>query len=247
MGNIYNFKILKSQKLIHGVSTKFFGSIKTNGNINESNLKGFLDTLGIDRKNTFFPEQIHGSNVVTIDDSRKQIILNADGLITNKKNVFLGIVTADCLPVIFYGEKKGIVGIAHAGYKGLLSGILEEMLKVMKKMGAYVKNMKIAIGPAIGVCCYDVSYDRVRMFVGFEGDSGRTSLARMTNLYQVRNGKYFLDLKNIAKQIFISEGILEKNIEVSDICTYDNIKDFFSFRGEGPKNFGEFVTVVGRV
>ena len=54
-----------------------------------------------------------------------------------------------------------------------------------------------------------------------------------------------MDLKNIAKQSLMSEGVAESNIEVSDICTKDNVKDFYSFRGEGPKNFGEFATIVG--
>jgi len=253
INNIYKFKSLKSRKLIHGVSTKFFGSIKNNGNINKKNLKSFLDALRVDIKNVVFPEQVHGSSVVTIDDSKKKHILNADGLITNKKNVFLGIVTADCLPIIFYDEKMGIVGIAHAGYKGILKGILKNMVLSFKKLRSDAKDILVGIGPAIGVCCYDVSYERIKIFdklLNADGDSGRSrqvGIARMTKIHQVRNEKHFLDLKNIAKQIFISEGILEENIEVSDICTYDNIKNFYSFRGEGPKNFGEFATIVGRI
>jgi len=236
--NIYKFKILKSQNIIHGVSTKFFGSIKNNGNINKKNLKSFLDAIHLEVKSVVFPEQVHGSSVVTIDDSKKQFIQNADGLITNKKNVFLGIVIADCLPVIFYDEKMDIVGVAHAGYKGVLGGILQEMLVLMRKMGADVKNIKIAIGPAIGVCCYDVPIERVEIF---------EDTFRGIKTHEKRYGKYFLNLKNIAKQIFISEGILEKNIEVSDVCTKENIKNFYSLRGDGPKNFGEFATVVGRI
>ena len=236
INNIYKFKILESKKLIHGVSSKLFGSIKNNGIINKKNLKKFLDAMRVDIKTVIFPEQVHGSRVVAINDSKKNYILNADGLITNKKNVFLGIVTADCLPVIFYDNKTGIIGIAHAGYKGLVSGIVEEMLKVMKKMGADVENMKIAIGPAIGVCCYEVSQERIKMFKDvFKG----------IKTHKIRKGKYFLDLKNIAKQSLMSEGVAESNIEVSDICTKDNVKDFYSFRGEGPKNFGEFATIVG--
>ncbi|MEK7533705.1 MAG: peptidoglycan editing factor PgeF [Patescibacteria group bacterium] len=236
--------------LVHGVSTRNFGSIKNNGKINEKNLKNFLNALRIQRKSIIFPEQVHGSSVVTIDDSKNQFIQNVDGLITNKKNIFLGVVTADCLPVIFYDPQIGAVGVAHAGYKGLLRGILQEMIRGMKKLGSDVKNTKIAIGPAIGACCYDVPYDRAEMFVNSDGDSGRSrqvGIARMTTIYQIRKGKYFLDLKNIAKLSLISEGVPENNIEVSDICTKDNIKDFFSFRKEGPKNFGDFATVVGKV
>lgn len=235
-GYYYWEEFSKNNGLVHGISTRFFGSIKDKGRINEGDLKKFLDVLNIDRKNVVFPEQVHGSNVIIIDDSKKKFILNADGLITAKKNFFLGVVTADCLPVIFYDETMGIVGISHAGYKGLLSGILQEMLKAMKKMGVDVKNIKIAIGPAIGVCCYDVSIERVELF---------KNAFKSIKTHEKRNGKYFLDLKNIAKQRLILEGVPENNIEVSDICTKDNIKDFFSFRGEGKEKFGEFATIIG--
>lgn len=176
--------------------------------------------------------------MVVVDNSKKRLNQNADGLITNKKNVFLGVVTADCLPVIFYDKKSEMVGIAHAGYKGVLKGVLKNMVLSFNKLGSDVENILVAIGPAIGVCCYDVFHERIKMF-----ESGLKDI----KTHKTRNGKYFLDLKNIAKQILILEGISEKNIEVSDICTKDNIKDFFSFRGEGPKNFGVFATVVGRV
>jgi len=236
--NIYKFKILKSQNIIHGVSTKFFGSIKNNGNINKKNLKSFLDAMQVEEKSVVFPEQLHGSSVVTIDDSKKECIQNADGLITSRKNVFLGVVTADCLPVIFYDKKMGVVGIAHAGYKGILKGILEEMIKSFKKLGSNVKDIKVSIGPSIGVCCYNVNHERVKMFEDvFKG----------IKTHEKRNGKYFLDLKSNAFQVFIKNGITKKNIQISSICTKDNLNQFFSFRGEGKDKFGEFATVVGRI
>ena len=228
----------KFSGLVHGISTRYFGSIKNNGKINEKNLKRFLDALRVDIKSVIFSEQVHGSRVITINDSKKKFILNADGLITNKKKVFLGVVTADCLPVIFYDKKSEMVGIAHAGYKGVLKGVLKNMVLSFKKLGCDVENILVAIGPAIGVCCYDVFHERIKMFENAFKD---------IKTHKTRNGKYFLDLKNIARQSLIAKGISESNIEVSDICTKDNIKDFFSFRGEGPKNFGEFATIVGRI
>jgi len=269
-------EVSKIDGLVHGISTRHFGSIKNKRQINKENLKSFLYALGIDNKKTVFPEQVHGSGVVVISSSLSILraegptnvegshttsigerdsstpnksglgmtegaklvhIPKADGLITSRKNVFLGVVTADCLPVIFYDKKSEIVGIVHAGYKGILKGILKNMVLSFKKLGSDTKNILVAIGPSIGVCCYDVSIERVEMFVNaFEG----------IKTHKIRNGKYFLDLKNIAKQSLISEGVSENNIEVSNICTKDYIKDFFSFRGEG-RIVGEFVTIVGRI
>lgn len=248
--NIYKFKILTSQEFVHGVSTRYFGSIKNNGKINKKSLKGFLDALRVEIKSVVFPEQVHGSSVMTIGDSKKQFILSADGLITNNKKVFLGVVTADCLPVIFYDNRLEIAGIAHGGHKGILKGILKNMVLGFKRLGSDTQNILVAIGPSIGVCCYDVPRERIKMFDKFlssDGDSRRTSFARMTNLYQTRSEKYFLDLKNITLKILVKRGIQRKNIEISPICTKDNLGDFFSFRGEGREKFGEFATIVGMI
>ena len=228
----------KMDGLVHGFSTRHFGSIKNRDRINEKNLKKFLNVLGVGRRGVVFPKQVHGSNILVVNDVQKGEIVNADGLITQRKNIFLGVVTADCLPVIFYDPKSGAIGIAHAGYKGILKGILKEMVKKFKKLRSYAEDILVAIGPSIGVCCYDVSLERVKMF---------EDKFKRIKTYEKRDGKYFLDLKNIAKQTLISEGLSEKNIEVSDICTKDNVKDFFSFRREGREKFGEFVTVVGMI
>ncbi len=230
--NIYKFNLFNSKDIVAGISTRYFGDIKTKKNLNR-----FLGAMNIDTKKIVLAKQIHSEKVSIIDSAKKKIINNADGLITNKKNIALGIVTADCLPIIFHDENKGIIGVAHAGYKGLIKGIIQQMVKKIKDLNGDLKNIKVCIGPSIGPCCYDVPQKRIKMF-----DKKLNKL----NSFKLRKGKYFLDLKDIAKKILLKEKINIKNIQLSKLCTKCNIDNFFSYRGDG-KSFGEFVTVVQRL
>ena len=85
----YKFKIFNDQKIICAVSTRNFGSIKTRDGINQKNLKKFFAVLGVDARNIIFPNQVHGSNLRFVKNLDINIP-NADGLITDKKNLFLG-------------------------------------------------------------------------------------------------------------------------------------------------------------
>lgn len=233
--NIYRFDIFKNENIFCGVSTRNFGSIKDKG-VNRKNLKKFCDTLGIDISNVILPAQTHSSNVHFIDSHENGKLENTDGLITNKNNLFIGVLTADCLPICFLDKENNLVGVAHAGYKGILNGVIEEMVRKFKGLGSNVKNIKVAIGPSIGRCCYDVFYQRIRKF---------KKKLKSFLVYEKRDGRYYLDLKKIVSNVLLYSGILEKNLEISSICTKSNLENFFSARGDNKKTFGHFITIIG--
>lgn len=237
--HIYTFSNLASLPgLIHGTSDKTFGSIKDlDGEFHPHNLKKFTSALNIVTAEVVLAGQTHSSNIAYALDTKNKFIENVDGLITDKPNLFLGIVTADCLPVILYDEKKKLAGILHAGYKGLLGHIIELMLKQFKTRGSQMENIKIGIGPSIGVCCYEVDFERISDF--------KQEFTDLKFNNEAINGKYRLDLKNVAHEICAGYGILEKNIEVSEICTMCSRDRFYSYRGNGKKSTGEFITIVG--
>lgn len=234
---IYKFNIFKDKKIICAVSTRYFGSIKTKNKINKKNLGKFTKVLGINAKNILFPNQAHGSKIRFVKNS-DTCFAPTDGLVTDKKNLFLGVVTADCLPICFWDSKKSLVGIIHAGYKGILKGIIEELFNSFKSLGSNIGNIKIAICPAIGACCYSVSFDRIKLF---------TDKYPNLKTYQKKDGEYFLDLKNIVLQILTKEGIKKNKIEIAPLCTKCNIQTFFSYRGDTKETFGEFATVIGMI
>lgn len=235
---IYKFDILDNKNVVCGISTRNFGNIKEIDRINKKKLIFFSDVLGINFKNIIFPKQIHGSDIRFINNLNKNMIDSVDGLITDKKRLFLGVLTADCLPICFWDSKKSLIGIAHAGYKGILKGIIAKTIGEFKKLGSNVINIKVGVGPSIGVCCYNVNYARIALF-----NSKLNGFVR----FEKRDNKYFLDLKTTAANILFGRGILKKNTEILPICTKCNLKTFFSLRGDTNKTFGEFVTLIGQI
>lgn len=235
--NIYKFKIFNDKEVIHGISQRSFGSMMNKKILNKKNLKRFLENLGVLEKDIFFLNQIHSPRIVMADNPDFKNMSEGDGFITGKKGKLLAIVTADCLPIIFYEKKKKIIGVAHAGYKGIYKGIVKEMMNKFRGMEGNTKNIQIAVGPSIGVCCYDVFIERKKIFEDKFG----------VDFVKNNRGRYYLDLKKIAFRLFVSEGIKKENIEISKICTRCNRDKFFSYRGDKKDNYGEFVTVAGLI
>lgn len=161
---VYKFNIFEGLNIVCGVSVRQLGSMAGSEKVNKKNVEKFCEILNIDPARTVFPRQTHSANIRFVDNINVCKLDNADGLITDKRNIFLGIVTADCLPICFFDRKLGLVGIAHAGYKGILKGIVLKMIDRFKKFGSNLSDIKIAIGPSIGRGCYDVLPDRIKQF-----------------------------------------------------------------------------------
>ena len=233
--NIYKFSIFPLT-VIQGISTRYFGVIKKRKDVFVENFKKFLQKLEIDYADTVVAGLVHGKEVAIINDTSIRRIEGVDGLITQKKNIFLWIGTADCLPIVFYDKKQEIVGIAHAGYKGILAGIIEEMIEKFVELGSDANDLQIGVGPGIGSCCYNVPKERIDQFIEQFGNEG---------FYQERNGEYFLDLDAVVRLILRKNNILKENIEISDLCTKDHQDKFYSHRGTNQTIHDDFVTIVG--
>ena len=158
-----------------GVSTdKYFslncgkGSNDSNSNV-KRNLKFVADYYDLKINNIITLHQNHSNKAVIISDQNmKKYNLCFDGLVTNKKNIILGILTADCAPILFYDSYNMIVGACHAGWRGALTGIIENTLIKMKSIGSKIDNIRCAIGPCIGQESYEVGKDFYNEFVSVE-------------------------------------------------------------------------------
>ncbi len=227
-------------KLVQAFSTREFGDLKV-GSILDSNrnLDRFLLNLGIDKTNLVMMEQVHGSKIRMVGKSDKgKVIRGVDGLITDKKGLYLGVNTADCLPLFFYDPKRKLFGLAHAGWKGILLRVAQKMVKEMKKRGSNPEKIIVAIGPHIGSCCYRVSNDLAKKYKKKFGN-----LAKM--FYRDKEGVH-LDLAIPIIVQLIKEGVDNDKIEVARNCTCCQKRDFFSYRREGKKKtFGEMLGVIG--
>ncbi len=233
--NIYKFKnFSKYQNILQGVTTRSFGDFKKGGKFNQENIGKLAKLIKVDSENLIFMNQMHGSDVSFIKNREKRII-DSDGLITDKRGILLCVVTADCLPVLFYDKKKGLVGVCHAGYKGILGNITHNMIDIFQEYGSNISDILVGVGPGICFSCYQVSEDRVKLFEeNFKYES----------IIKKSDGKFCLNLKKILRLNLLSDGISRKNIEISRFCTKQEPNKFYSFRREG-ENVGEFVSFIG--
>ena len=198
----------------------------TNRNVNAKNseqMKRFSGEYGFNHDNIVYNTQVHGVDV-RIVESGDDFIENgkeADGLITSLQTTPLLIFTADCVPVVFYDKKQGVVALAHAGWRGTYGNIAGEIVNIMRnKYGCKVEDVKIIIGPSISVDNYEVSYDLIEKFSALE----------VQGYYKEVDGKYYLDLWQLNKELLKKCGILEDNIKIIDFCTVRDNDKFFSYR-----------------
>jgi len=149
--------------------------------------------------------------------------VEADALITNLPGVVLTILTADCVPILLYDPVQGAVGAVHAGWRGTAMRILSKTItRMTDQYDSRPEDIHIAIGPAIGQCCYEVDQEVAAHFMHYT-DGG---------IHGQVEGKYQLDLKHINQLQALEAGILSEHIEVSPLCTSCAQERFFSYRAE---------------
>jgi len=113
--------------------------------------------LGVGAESLVTAYQVHGVTVVEVDEPwEPQAAPHADAMVTMRPGVALGILTADCAPILAADAEAGIVGAAHAGWKGAKAGVVEALVAAMAKLGADPRRMVAAVGPAIGLESYEV-------------------------------------------------------------------------------------------
>lgn len=192
----------------------------------EENYKIFCDALGYDKKNLVRSRQIHGNKIKLIS---KEDITNGnlnfqgiDGFITDIPGIVLKTSHADCCPVYIFDPIRKVVGLAHAGWRGTVSGIAENLaFNFTEKFGSKKDNLICALGPCIGKCCFEVGED-----VKHEFDALNFDIA----FKKCKNNKFKIDIKEINKKIMENFGIPSNNIIKSDICSCCNKDLLFSNR-----------------
>lgn len=213
----------------------------TTTNIDAKNLddvnNAFKDVFTL--KNLSKNKQIHSNIVNKVDKDNIGQIIDGDAIITNEKNVPLLILTADCVPVVLVDKVNKAVGLVHAGWRGTYGKICSETLQSMKEnYNTNTEDVVAIIGPSIGKCCYEVSYDLVEKFSALLPNADE-------KIYEIRDEKYYLDLWEINTQILKEFGVLKSNIINMNICTSCNCDRFFSYRKheKTPKRIGTFIEI----
>lgn len=189
--------------------------------------------LNIPEEDIIVPHQTHDDKVLIIDeaflrktDLEKVRMLNGmDALITNQKNICIGITTADCVPVLVYDSDKEILAAVHAGWKGTVAKIAgKTVMKMIEAFGCNPDNLYIGIGPCISQKHFEVGDEVVDAFEKADFPMDEISYRNK------ETGKAHIDLQQANKLILIETGIPEENIEEANLCTFSHPDKFFSAR-----------------
>lgn len=170
-------------------------------------------------------------HVATREDAGK-VLLDMDGLATKDRGLFLSITVADCLPLFLFDPSTGIIGLLHAGWRGLEGGIVPAGMKALAGLGADPRTMLAGVGPGIGSCHFEAGKKLADFFKAY----GATVH---------RDGKLFLDLKKIARAQLVREGIADAAIEISSECSACLPEKYFSFRRDKPLLVDPMMAVLG--
>lgn len=194
----------------------------------ENNRINLEKTYGIDVSRLKYMDQIHGNDVKIVDEDFN-LYEKCDGLITNKKNTPLMVMSADCIGILFFDNVKQVIAVAHAGRNGTFLNISSKVISSMvENFNTNPKDIEVILGPSIGMCCYEVSVEMAQIV---EQSFGK----------EFTNGRY-IDLQGINKMQLLQMGLDEKNIFISEICTKCKGKEYFSYRND--KSCGRFAGIV---
>ena len=172
-------------------------------------------------KNIFLVQQIHSNKFVFIDEKyNKKIKPKADAIITNQRYLPIAILTADCVPILICDNKKKMIGIIHAGWKGAYKGIIDRVIKFMIKKGCKLKNFTIAVGPSISVKNYEVKEDFRKKFLKKD--------KKNLKYFKIKRNSLYFDLTKYVHALLLKSKI--KNIDILNIDTFDVKNKFFSAR-----------------
>jgi hypothetical protein len=215
-----------------GVSGGPFSSLNTSFSATDRqenvrrNLSLIADSFSIPANRLVVMGQVHGNRIRILDgdDPQPESIPECDGLITDRQGVALGIRTADCVPLLFVDRIRRIVGVAHAGWRGTALRIGSGMIDLFEqRFSSRLEDVLIAIGPAIGVCCYQVD---TPVHAAFSSKSGADRFFHPCR----ESGKWMLDLA-LANRIELNErGVPDANIFSAGHCTACRRDLFFSYR-----------------
>ncbi|WP_304544256.1 peptidoglycan editing factor PgeF [Sulfurimonas microaerophilic] len=168
-------------------------------------------------------KQIHSDIVHVIEDSNDfNNPPTCDALITDKKNIPLMVMVADCSPIVFYDPFKSVIAVAHSGREGTFQNITKNVIESFLNLyDSKIDDIEVTVGPAIGVCCYEVGKE-----IADEAKDLGLSFAIEKN-----NGSYYLNIPAILKKQFEDLGI--SNYSISTECSCCNTDRYYSYRGEG--------------
>jgi YfiH family protein len=193
--------------------------------------------------------QVHGSDIRLVKDhgdakpaeDAHGDTIYCDAIVSNAKGVLAGVKTADCVPVLMGDPKSGAFAAVHAGWRGTLAEVVPKTLdRMCDEYKAHPQDIRVAIGPAAGACCYEVGVEVIDPF--------RHRFPEQQLFNETRAGHACINLLEANRAQLVSAGVATNKIHIAPLCTMCNTDLFFSYRRE--KNVygtvGRLMSVIGR-
>jgi YfiH family protein len=229
-----------------GVSSGVFASLNCSASSGDDpekvaeNRRRVAAKLGVGAERLTLCHQVHSADVVVVEKPWPTAERpKADALVTKAKGLALGILTADCAPVLFADAEAGIVAAAHAGWRGAVSGVLEATIATMRREGAALQRIKAAIGPCIGAASYEVGPEFPAPFLAQDPTYARFFRPA------AREQHFLFDLGGYVRARLEGAGLIA--IEATGGDTAADAARFFSWRRtclEGERQFGHELSAI---
>lgn len=233
-----------------GVSTGYLSSLNLIGghgdeteNIRE-NFRRVTALFGVGVDDCAVTRQVHGNTVRTVTEADRHVCCSpvsyeADGIVTATPGLPLFCFTADCVPVLLCDPVHAVVGAVHCGWRSSTADILKNALKAMGALGAEAAEIRAAIGPAIGKCCFETDADVPEAVIAWLGAKDAAPTIK-----QREDGKYLVDLREANARRLTQLGVLPEHIDLSEECTFCSHEKYFSHRYTRGKRGGQGACIM---
>jgi hypothetical protein len=225
-----------------GVSQGPFESLNLSFSVSDDpknvteNRQRLADELNVAPTSFVFPHQTHSANIkiVTSSNEKEKDLSDTDGLITTTPNVLISVLTADCVPLIFYDPVRQVLGVVHSGWRGTVKGIAREMIKKLTaEFQSKPSEILVGIGPSIGPDTYEVGENVITSVKETFGNEASLILKEESK------SRAYLNLWKANRILLEHMRVPLENIEKAFICTYTDPEMFYSARRLG-KDCGRF-------
>lgn len=235
---LFTFASFDDPSIAHGISTRAGGlsdgayaSLNLGASVGddsarvETNRARFARALGFPAPRLVTTPQVHGDGVLVVDESNAEdaLRIRADILVTTRPGYLLMQRFADCVPLLFWHASARAVAVAHAGWRGTALGVAGRTVAAIREhTGGKPVDLRAAIGPSIGPCCFEVGDEVLAQFVIPDGA-----------VCEVPRGRPHLDLWELNRRALVRAGVPAEHIEVARVCTRCEHATFFSHRALG--------------
>lgn len=190
----------------------------------EENRRLLARHVGYEPEQLQVTKHVHGTSVWKVGEPLPDPA-EFDGLVTERVGPVLGAFAADCIPLVFADPAARVIGAAHAGWRGTVGGVARNVVVRMTELGATAANIRVALGPSIGPCCFEVGPEVVAEFRAAFGD--------VPNMVVQGPVKDHIDLRVATRALLERAGVAALHIDDAPPCTRCEADRFFSYRRDG--------------